>query len=157
MIIGITGTQKGTTKYQREMILEVLKLKEATEFCSGDCIGSDKEAVEVAFEYGVRIFTIFPPIEAKKRGWIFNEGKILDNDNGQWYTLSYKSQEIKVRWMPRQPFLVRNKSLVDYVHWMIATPKEFKHSIRSGTWATIRYCWKIKREITIIEPIVRED
>jgi len=157
MIIGFTGTQKGMTQYQKDMLLKVIELKKGTEFCTGDCIGSDKESVDIAFDFGIRVFTLFPLTDAKKRGWVFNEGRIYNNDNGQWYTITYKDEAIQVRWMPRKPYLERNKDLVDYVAWMIATPKEFKHFIRSGTWQTIRYSWKKKKDITIIEPIVRED
>src|ERR1700752_4863322 len=90
MRIGLTGTQRGMTDYQKEFLLKLLELKKGTEFCTGDCIGSDKEAVEVAFDYGIRVFTLFPPTDAKKRGWAFNEERVINNDNGQWNTLNYK-------------------------------------------------------------------
>ena len=150
MKIGFTGTQRGMTQFQKDYLIEILKLKECTEFCHGDCIGSDAESNQVALNIGIKIFTIFPPIITKKRAYCFNPNKL--NRNNEWYL--YPSG-IRVRWMPEDKYLERNKHIVDNVSWMIACPKEHEHSVRSGTWATIRYAWKTKKGITIIPPIDR--
>jgi hypothetical protein len=57
--------------------------------------------------------------------------------------------------MPVEPYLERNKRIVDNVTLLIATPKEFHHTLRSGTWSTIRYAWKKKIDVVIIPPIER--
>lgn len=157
MIIGLTGTQKGMVQYQKDMTLEVFRLKSISEYACGDCIGSDKDGAIIAFEYGIKIFTLFPPTDFRKRAFLFNEEKILNHDNGQFRPIRFKDTDIQVRWMPRRPYLERNKLLVDYSAWMIATPKEHRLTMRSGTWATIRYIWRTKKDHTIIPPIVRED
>lgn len=158
MKIFFTGTQSGMTKYQKEELGSLLVLLKCSEFSHGDCIGADKEANEIAFDSGIKVFTIFPPVKPLKRAWCFNEEKVLNNNNLQWNTLTYKGQEIKVRWMPRDEYINRNRHGVDNCAWVVAAPKEHTISIRSGTWATIRYAWKVRKDkITIIPPIVRED
>lgn len=142
MIIGFTGTQKGMTKYQKEMIPQILKLKNATEFIHGDCIGADAEVNQIALDYGIKIFTLYPSTIERKRAWCFN---------------SPVTGDTFARIRKPQPPLIRNKQIVDNCHWLIACPKEFEHTLRSGTWATIRYAWKIKRDLTIIPPVEREE
>lgn len=156
MKIGFTGTQRGMTESQKEFLKEILEMKVCTEFCHGDCIGSDAQANQIAINLGISIFTIFPPELTKKRAFCFNPNKM--EMGYEWNTIDVADfYSIKVKWMPENKYLERNKHIVDSVDWMIATPKEFEHSIRSGTWATIRYAWKRKKGITIIPPIEREN
>lgn len=159
MVIGFTGTQIGMTKYQKDQVLNILKLKQCTEFCQGDCIGSDDESVDIAIEAGVRIFSIFPPDNSTKRVFRFDPEKLtkhITNYTG-WLDRSYIGILIKVRWFPVEPYLERNKKIVNNCAFMIATPKGLDEEIRSGTWQTIRYAWKIKRDITIISPYKRTE
>lgn len=153
MIYGFTGTQKGMQSFQKQEL--VLRLEGCTEFTHGDCIGSDKEANQIAFEQGIQFFTIFPPSDTKKRAYCFNPERYLMNGNTQWREINWEGKIINVRWMPKDDYLKRNKKIVDHCQKMIATPKEFEHSLRSGTWTTIRYAWKIKKELIIIPPINR--
>lgn len=158
MKIFFTGTQSGMTNFQKEQLAFLLNQLKCSEFSHGDCVGADKEANEIAFDNGIRIFTIFPPIKGLKRAFCFNESKILNNDNCQWHTITYKNQALKVRWMPKDEYLNRNRHGVDNSSWVIAAPKEHQHTVRSGTWMTIRYAWKVRKDkLTIIPPIVRED
>lgn len=156
--MGFTGTQRGMTKFQKEHLVQILKLKQCSEFVHGDCIGSDAEANDVAFDCGIRIFTIFPAhgVNTKKRAYCFIPDR-KDRVRAIWHEIIYKGETIRVRWMTPDMPLARNKHIVDNVAWMIATPKEHTHTLRSGTWATIRYAWKTKRDITIIPPIVRDE
>lgn len=155
MVIGFTGSQKGMTPFQKNTLKELLELKQCTEFCHGDCIGSDAEANEIAFDFGVRVFSIFPPLNSKKRAHVFQT--LIYKDDGAWHTIIYKGCDLQVRWFPKAEYLARNKSIVDHCQWMIAAPKEHQHTIRSGTWTTIRYAWHLKKDLTIIPPIVREE
>jgi len=155
MKVGFTGTQNGMTEFQKIELAKLFNLLKVSEFVHGDCIGSDEEANEIAFNCGIRVFSIFPSTYYKKRAFCFNESKILNNDDGKWNTISYKNENVQVRWYPKDMPLNRNHHIVDNVARMIATPKEHEHTLRSGTWATIRYAWKTKRDITIIPPIIR--
>ena len=156
MKIGFTGSQKGMTDWQKEMLKEVYQHKPCEEFIHGDCIGSDEQAADVMVDLGVRIFTIYPPTNNNKRAFWANVRKEPTMPIG-WHEIEIKKGTIiQVRWMPRDDYLKRNQRIVDNCELMIATPKEHQHSLRSGTWATIRYAWKVKRDITIIPPIERE-
>lgn len=156
MRIGFTGTQNGMTDVQKDFVLQILKLKDCKEFYHGDCIGSDAEAADIAVDYGVSLFTIYPPINLNKRAWWCNTRKVVHLPV-EYIPLNYRDKNIFVRWMLPDEYLERNKRIVDDVEWMIAAPKEHKHTVRSGTWSTIRYAWKTKREITIIPPIERQE
>ena len=164
MKIGFTGTQRGMTEFQKEKLVEILKLANCKEFSHGDCIGADEQANWIALFNGVRFFSIFPPDNPKKRAFVFNSRHIdsvigrhsikgIFQPNGK----SKIEYDCEVVWMPRAPYLERNKHIVDNVSLMIACPKEFRNTLRSGTWATIRYAWHTKREITIIPPVEREE
>jgi hypothetical protein len=137
------------TQFQKEELAKLLKLKECQEFCHGDCIGSDEQAADIALGIGVKIFTVFPPTGTTKRAYWMNPEKFLNNDDFQW---NY-NRDITVRWHPKDEYLKRNQKIVEHCKLMIAAPKEFEHTLRSGTWATIRYAWKIRRDITIIPPV----
>lgn len=146
MIIGITGTQSGLSTFQRDEIPRFLK--DCTELVHGDCIGVDKEVNAIALELGIKQFTIFPPDNPKKRAWVFNskkEIKLWDwND----------SNAIKIRWFIPLPYLERNKKIVDHCNILVAMPKESEHSLRSGTWATIRYAWKRAKQDETFKVII---
>ena len=153
MKLGFTGTQSGMTQFQKDELRKLIHLLKVSELCHGDCIGADKQANQIALEEGVSVFTIFTPSEGKKRAFCFNENKHLNNDNGQWEAHDWENKKILVRWMPKDSYLNRNRHIVDNVERLIATPKEYEHTLRSGTWATIRYAWKTKKDVTIIPPV----
>lgn len=151
MRIGFCGSQKGMTSFQKEELVK--RLEGGTEFVFGDCIGSDSEAAHIAWKCGISTFTIYPQnTNSKKRNWCWNQDKDITREDGEWRYL----YGLQIRWMPAMEPLKRNKLIVDNCELLIATPKEFEHSIRSGTWATIRYAWKTKRNLIIIPPVITE-
>lgn len=156
MKIGFTGTQSGMTNFQKIALLETLQHFKCSEFCHGDCIGADKEANNIALEFGIKVFTIFPPLEGKKRAWVFNREH--QKMGYEWNPIIFSSGNlINVRWMPSDTYLESRKHLIDNVEHFIAAPKEYEHSIKSAVWSVIRYAWKVKRGVTIIPPVIRED
>lgn len=157
MLIGFTGTQSGMTAFQKHELKKILKMKECTEFMQGDCIGADEESVEEALNAGVRIFTVFPPDNTKKRAWTFDYDHVTKWNKlyTPYMDVVWNGVSVKVKWMPVEAYLERNKRIVDTVSLMIAAPKEYVHTVRSGTWSTIRYAWKTKRDIIIIPPVER--
>lgn len=154
MLIGFTGTQSGMTSFQKEELAKILNIKQCTEFLHGDCIGADREANDIALKSGVILFTIHPPDNMKKRAFCFD---IFMKTKWNRIITPYEnwSDVIKVRWYPVDAYLKRNQRIVDSVELMIAAPKEHKHTVRSGTWSTIRYAWKSKKDIIVIPPIDR--
>lgn len=157
MIVGFTGTQNGMTLWQKKELVKVLKHYQCTEFIHGDCIGADKEANDIALGIGITIFTIYPPIHDYKRAYCFNEQKRAMHLIPSYHDVMVDNKIIKVKWNEPHPYLERNKFIVDAVPLLIACPKEFRHTVRSGTWATIRYAWKTKKNDLIIPPIERPE
>jgi|SRR5688572_307703 len=159
MIISFSGTQSGMTHFQSEELKKILNLKQCSEFAHGDCVGSDIEAAYIAVDMGINIFTVFPPDRFRRRAFFADEKQITKH-NGfltPYIDVVVRGKNIKVRWMPVEPYLKRNVKMVDYSAMLIATPKEFKHTIRSGTWATIRHAWKSKKDEVVIPPIERPE
>lgn len=97
-------------------------------FRHGDCIGADDQAGRMAYWLGFFVIT-HPSTFEKKRAY---------------------SPAFEVR-QPKPP-LDRNRDIVDLSHYMVATPKEDAETVRSGTWATIRYTRKQQKYIEIIYP-----
>lgn len=164
MTIGFTGTQSGLTNFQKSMIEVILKAEGCDHFIHGDCIGADSQACRIVVMNEIHRITIFPPDNPNKRAWEFNPKKDTNKkweweEQIIWNETVNPRQEIKiqVRWAPRAPYLERNKHIVDNCEMMIACPKEPEHTVRSGTWSTIRYAWKTHRKITIVPPIVRDE
>ena len=59
-----------------------------------------------------------------------------------------KGDEIK----EPQPYLTRNKSIVNSSDMLIAFPKTEIETSRSGTWSTVRYAKTRKKKIIIVFP-----
>mgnify|MGYP006263507589 CR=1 FL=1 len=156
MIIGFTGTQQGMTQFQKTELINIFNLKGCTELLHGDCVGSDAQANELALQYGTEIFTIYPPDSYKKRAFCFDSKRLTQYLRTPTPYIE-QGDNVKVRWYPVEPYLTRNKKIVDACSLLIATPKEFKHTVRSGTWSTIRYAWKTKKDLVIIPPVDRGD
>jgi len=128
--IGFTGTQQGMTPWQKlhvEMILKKAKEDfQEIEFHHGDCVGADSDAHDEARKVGADI-VIHPP----------------ENDSKRAFRGSKNIRQPK-------PYLSRNHDIVDETEFLIATPKEKKEVLRSGTWATVRYAKKLDKRGIII-------
>lgn len=176
MIVGFTGTQSGMSQFQKDTLKEILIVEKCHEFCHGDCYSADKQANDIASEI-IRYITIFPPDNPSKRAWCFNQGRITES--WMWTTIKtvidspatfdskeeldisailYTYRVNEIRWAPKNPYMIRNQSIVDHSDMLIACPKEADHSVRSGTWATIRMGWAKQRKnsnfkVVIIPPL----
>ena len=131
MKIGFTGTQTGITPSQFDLLVEILeKLHEVTEAHHGDCVGADREfSVVIDCIFGTGLIHCHPPTDSKKRAFV-RADVIYDPE----------------------PFLDRNKNIVNATEILIACPKGMNEEIRSGTWATVRYARKQKGVIVILWP-----
>lgn len=148
MIVAFTGTQAGMTDFQKDKLYEALQ--SCSEFIHGDCVGADAEANEIAIKAGVKIFTIYPSIFNAKRAYCFN---LRSGPYHEWIAVG----DLRVRIFPPKMPLERNQDIIRAGDKVIACPRQFKHTLRSGTWATIRIGWRLKKVVSIIPPVVRED
>lgn len=132
MIISFTGTQKGMTDKQKSTFGCILYKKMCTEnieFHHGDCIGADENAHDIVIEFNGKVI-IHPPSDNSKRAFCKDAFEIKEP----------------------KPYLTRNDDMAIICNLLIATPKEYKEQLRSGTWATIRYARKYSKLIVIILP-----
>jgi len=129
--IGFTGTSKGITREQYVTVDRLFFSCVPDVLHHGDCIGGDEQIHKLALEHGLQI-EIHPPLDPKKRAWCTGHTKL---------------------WSPK-PYIVRNHDIVDCaVNGVIAAPRTKNEQFRgSGTWATIRYARKKKRNLWIVWP-----
>lgn len=131
-IIGFTGTQHGMTQKQKDAVTMLLQAYwdkgEAKEFRHGDCVGADEEAHKIAKKIGYTVI-IHPPKIDTKRAYC-RADKVL----------------------PPEAYLIRNAAIVTASDVVIATPQYATETLRSGTWATVRYARKANKHTLVIEP-----
>jgi hypothetical protein len=128
-MLGITGTQRGCTVAQRDVLAATLKLYTMwfSVLHHGDCVGVDAEACHLA----MRDYYLWshPCNLYRKRAYI-DSGMVEDE---------------------KAP-LDRNWDIVLACSTLIACPGEMTEQLRSGTWATIRYARKAGKTIVFIYP-----
>jgi hypothetical protein len=131
MKIGFTGTQFGMSKNQKKEFEDFLNRNYVSnsEFHHGCCIGADTEAFNIIRKFAFKIIA-HPPTNKKKVSP---------------FTILY-SDEVR----DDKEYLDRNHDIVDESNILIAAPKSNKEELRSGTWATIRYAIKMKKEVIIL-------
>jgi hypothetical protein len=138
MHLGITGTKKGVTEPQFDIVKSfILEDTTVTHLHEGDCVGVDHQVTLLFQEYKPNVQIVcHPPIKPHYRAYgpydILNEEK---------------------------DYLVRDKDNVDESDYLWACP-DGAERIRSGTWTTVRYARKKGIPITIIMPngeVIYED
>lgn len=131
--IMVTGTREGVTEDQFNAITKMLPAlftRYGKIFRHGDCIGVDSDVATIveSNHNDVEIFN-HPPLNPKYRAYHL-AGKIL----------------------PEKAYLIRDHEMVDLSDFTIGVPKAMHEELRSGTWATIRYARKVKRNHIIVWP-----
>ena len=134
---GFTGTRGEVSLKQKQTLTYVLFNFEPGEVHHGDCTGADE-----TFHYqcqGLRIKTVIhPPTDETHRAWCSGPRNLVHIN------------------LPK-PYLARNHDIVNGTNYLIACPKTFVETLRSGTWATVRYAKKQGRPVYIIYPDGRLD
>lgn len=126
--LGFTGTQEGITQEQFDVLYALMR--DFDWLHHGDCIGADASADGLANLLGLKK-CIHPPTNPSKRAFCRDAHE----------------------WMPQKPYLDRNHDIVGHCELLVACPKEERgETLRSGTWATVRYARKIGRPVQIIRP-----
>lgn len=135
--IGFTGTQKGMSKPQYQLVDSLLNdtINEygVEKVHHGMCIGADLEFHNLCRSKG--LYIIGHP-------GVTGFGK-------RWNRADCDVDEIE----PEMEFLHRNQKIVDACHLLLATPKSEYEELRSGTWATIRRARKAETiGLIVIDP-----
>jgi hypothetical protein len=121
-------------KVELVAFLIYLKSLDFTHFHHGDCIGADAQAAKLAKQLGF-IMVCHPGHPRDKNNTMFRAFTDFND----------VAHEVK-------PFVKRDRDIVDACEQMIATPVGLVEETRSGTWTTVRYARKQKKEIQIIYP-----
>jgi hypothetical protein len=127
--VGFTGTQRGMTMQQKERLYQRLQLFGLFVAHHGDCIGAD--ATFHAFARQSRASKIIGhiPVDDSRRAFCdFDETR------------------------PPQPYLVRNRLIVEAADYMIAAPFQTTAQVRSGTWSTVRLARAQQKPLCILWP-----
>ena len=131
--IGFTGTQAGATPEQHAAVERLLIDLLATDLHHGDCLGADHEAHLIARDQlDLRVHLHIPLNDSRRARCVPRDG-------------------IDIVYPPK-PYLERNHDIVDNSAALIATPKEMNETLRSGTWATIRYARRQGKPVYIVWP-----
>jgi hypothetical protein len=101
----------------------------ATALHHGCCVGADAQAHTLARTLGLRVVG-HPPVNQSKMA------ADLDCDE----------------WREPEPYLDRNHTIVDETAVLLATPEKMREELRSGTWATVRYCRTVGRALYVHWP-----
>jgi hypothetical protein len=128
MKLGMTGNRHGISALAMHTLQNYLSEHHITEVHHGDCRGADEDFHNVVTEKGIRT-VIHPPDNSTMRAHC-------------------KGSEI----LNPKPYIRRNHDIVDASEILIAFPSTKKEIQRSGTWATVRYARKQKKQVILIYP-----
>jgi len=160
MIIGFTGTQAGMNQFQKDEVVKLFNAHQPRELHHGDCIGADSQCHYLFLNWHIdndtvsRKIIIHPPLNFSKRAFTADFTKYSHGLKEKLANCKYK---IVIETLDEKAYLERNRDIVDAVQVMIATPKEIDHTLRSGTWSTIRYSWHQRKETIVIPPLSKEN
>jgi hypothetical protein len=135
MILGFTGTRKGTTPAQRAALPSVLAtLPERV--LLGAAPGADRDFYYFLLCRDPRQIIELWPAFLDQLNWSNRE--------------CYRYPAVSSHGI-HDP-LFRNKEIAERCDHLLACPAEDIEQLRSGTWATVRYARKAKKPITFIFP-----
>ena len=127
---------------QKEILHATFIDWEITRFRHGGADGSDTIAHWIAYHIlNVKTIEIFPA-----------DRKSTNKKYWEGIGLVKPRKDIKIVMAPIMAPLLRNAVIVDGCDLLVAIPAGDREEWRSGTWATVRYARKIKREHIIIWP-----
>ena len=127
--LGFSGTIKGMTDEQLVTFKTLIIDLDPAFFHHGMCIGADTQAHDAV--------------------WLLTDATIIGHPpvNTRYMT----TRKCTIRREPRR-YMDRNQDIVVESELLIATPKEVKEQLRSGTWATVRRARKVGIPIILITP-----
>ena len=136
MKIGFTGTRDGMTPAQISTMAILFYELKMTELHHGDCVGADHNAhMLVCTRFPECLVHIYPPVQQDKRAMSHVETPCA-----------------LIEFHPLKEYLERDRDIVDACDCLIAAPKTEGEVRQSGTWYTIRYGWKSKKNVFVIAP-----
>jgi len=133
MILGFSGTRDGLNPTQLFNLDYEIERARASLFLHGGAEGADEHADQYASHHLIAV-EVYPCTSTRYHYWAGLDDEI-----------------VRAVHTPRPP-LVRNKIIAQRCARLIATPSTNEETLRSGTWATIRYAKREFKRVTIIFP-----
>lgn len=133
--IGVTATREDLTGSQLRSVIHKLRHLAMTNdlygvtLHQGCCVGGDEQITIAAAALGMSIIA-HPPTDRK--------------------LMSMLAFELATERKPENPYLMRNRSIVDASDIILAAPKEMREELRSGTWSTIRYARSLNKMMIVV-------
>jgi len=157
--IGFSGTQSGMSQGQKANFKYFLNQFNCISFSHGDCTGADYEAHGIVEQYFETLLAHHPDCEPKivvrpainpmKRAYVLGR-------EHQFLVGGFIKDGIIYEQVSPAKYLERNKHIVETTDLLLACPKEQEMTMRSGTWATIRFAWsqvsKTGKRVIVIPP-----
>lgn len=137
MKLAFTGTRKGMTPRQHSIVKQILEEFRPTEVAHGGCVGADEEFHALCVRFATPVIHVW---------WSNVEGK-----QAVLMGPSIGSKTLIVN-HPQQPPLDRNWDIIREADLVIACPESATETLRSGTWATVRYAEQLDKTIKVIKP-----
>jgi hypothetical protein len=131
MRVGFTGTRHGITPDQYAALRDWLDEHEVTAAHHGCAVGADEAFAVLASRAAIHVVG-HPPDNDR----LVSERALLCNDECR----------------DPEPYLVRNRAIIDACDVLLACPRGTAEEQRSGTWSTIRYARRCRRRLVIIWP-----
>ena len=131
MKIGFTGTRCGMTVNQKTSLSELLTTLKPDDVHHGDCVGADLEFANMVDSMFPEVPIIcHPPIDKTHRAFFNKNAHVLEE----------------------KTHLARNRDIVNSCDVLIGCPLQEEHQSLGGTWYTIDYAEKQKKQVYIISP-----
>jgi hypothetical protein len=130
LIVGVTATRGGVNDVQRLSVAELLMLWLPREVHHGDCVGGDADVHTLVRDLGLGMrIAIHPPDVDTLRA--FCQADVIHAP---------------------KPYLERNHDIVDDCQRLLALPAGEAETLRSGTWATVRYAQQVGVPVFVLFP-----
>ena len=138
MILGFTGTLKGISRKQ-EIALTIRMARLApSALIHGGAVGADTTAHRIA---------LIPPRSVKRIDvYPCSVSRFV-----YWGDMECPRDILYTVYTVKKP-LVRNRIIAKACNHLIACPRTVNETLRSGTWATVRYAIAAGKPVTIINP-----
>lgn len=136
MILGVTGSRWKPSDRQAAALRERIADPSVNVVHHGDCQGVDELSGGIACALGKNI-VIHPPISTNFRAFAHQFCSVC-----QWRRLL----------LDEQPYLERDRAIVDVVDELVALPSTLTPVSGSGTWYTVNYARRVGRKVEIIYP-----
>lgn len=140
--LGFTGSRKGLSERQRYILHQILEECKPEVAVHGGCIGADTDFHNLCIRHETPVIKVYQSTLVQTWG------------DRLFLTPTHKTRII---WMGSQPPLDRNWDIVRDRDLVVACPDTAQETLRSGTWATVRYAQQLERTIIVIKPYETEE